>query len=143
MAANYKKIYTLVVNHRCCTENHILVTDTTRTFIGYYDQISDWLDEFFIGDYMSLSEDCPEYGYIRTDIMIHIQYTDVYGDVTYDRVARKLLKDEWDKFNSDKEIINYVERWIRDIDYDTNRARSKALKDLMNRKYDVSSISQD
>lgn len=141
--ANYKKIYTLVVNNRCCTENHILVADTTRTFIGYYDQISDWFDEFFIGDYMGLGEDCPEYGYIRTDIMIRIQYTDVYGNVTYDRVARKLLKDEWDKFNSDKEIINYVERWIQDIDYDTNRARSKALKGLMNRKYDVSSISQD
>lgn len=141
--ANYKKIYTLVVNNRCCNENNILVADTNRTFVGYIDQISDWLCMFLISDYMSLSEDCPENGYIRTDIMIHIQYTDVYGDVTYDRVARKLLKDEWDKFNSDKEIINYVERWIRDIDYDTNRACSKALKDLMNRKYDVSSISQD
>ena len=141
--ANYKKIYTLVVNHRCCTENHILVADTTRTFVGYHDQIPDWIDAFFISDYMSLNEDCPENGYIRTDIMLRIQYTDVYGDVTYDRDSHKFLKDEWDKFNSDKELIDYVERWIRDVDYDTNRARSKSLKDFMNRKYGVNSISQN
>lgn len=141
--ASYKKIYTLIVSHRCCTENHILVTDTTRTFVGYHDQIPDWIDAFFIGDYMSLNEDCPENGYIRTDIMLRIQYTDVYGDVTYDRDSHKFLKDEWDKFNSDKELIDYVERWIRDVDYNTNRARSKSLKDFMNRKYGVNSISQN
>lgn len=133
--ANHKKIYTIVVNHRCCTENHILVCDTSRMFVGYYDQISDWLDAFFVSDCMSLIEDRPECDYIRTDIELRIQYTDAYGDVTYDRNAHKHLKSEWDEFNSDKDIINFVERWIRDVDYDTNRVRFKSIRDSLYSKY--------
>lgn len=138
-----KKIYTLVVNNRCCTENHILVTDTTRTFIGYYDQISDWLDEFFIGDYMSLSEDCPENGYIRTDIVLHIQYVNAYGDVVFRKESKQSLKNEWEVFNTDSSIINFVKRWIFDITYATDRGYNKILK---GRKYDhhmIEEISQD
>lgn len=140
--ANYKKIYMITVHHCCCTENSVLVGENTRTFIGYHDQISDWLDAFFIDDYMDLSDDCPEHGYIRTDIDLRIQYTDVYGDVTYNRDAHKYLKNEWDEFNSDKEVINFVERWIRDIDYDTNRARVKSLKDPLTCKYGTT-VSQE
>lgn len=117
MIMKFKRIYTLNVKHRCCNKNNILVADTNRTFIGYIDQISDWLDMFFISDYMSLGEDCPEESYIRTDIILHIQYVDTYGDVIQDVESSKFLKDEWDKFDSDKTIINFVERWIFDVNY--------------------------
>ena len=142
----YKNVYTLNVKHSCCDENRILVADTSRTFIGYKDQISDWLDMFLISDYMSLSEDCPENGYIRTDITLRIQCVDAYGDVAYDRESRKFLKDEWDKFNSDKEIINFVDRWIFDVTYNINRACNAYMKKLIGRKYDyhmVEEISQN
>ncbi len=129
--ANYKKIYTLTTKHRCCNENNILITDTARTFIGYYNMISDWLNEFLISDYMNLSDDCPKNGYIRTDILFRIQYVDVYGDVIYTNGSHKFLKNEWNDFNSDKEILDLLKCWIRDVDYNTNRSRIQCLKDSM------------
>lgn len=139
----HRKIYTLNVKNCCCNENNILVADTNRTFVGYIDQISDWLCMFLISDYMSLSEDCPENGYIRTDIVLCIQYVDAYGSVVFRKESKQSLKNEWEVFNTDLSIINFVKRWIFDITYATDRVYNKILK---GRKYDhhmIEEISQD